>query len=300
MLYVIQMSTALTEGTWRLARSVIRLVPGPVGQRRLARRAVARLEPPATTLRVRAGKAWALDLDVRDRLQAEFFLTGVWEPWLQQFIVDHLPPGGTFFDVGANVGLASLSIATRTRGTVQIHAFEPSPENVRAFRHNLSLNSEEAGSVRLSEAAVGSTANELALRFGAESGHHHMVKDARADDVIVPVLSLCDYARDQSIDSIDCMKIDVEGWELEVLRGADELINSHAIRALVCEVEESHLRRAGTSAHEVVRFMLERGYVPVPLRKFSERVRGALAASPMPTKLTGDVVFLPVEDVTER
>lgn len=217
---------------------------------------------------------------------------------MQQFVLDHLPVGGTFFDIGANVGLASLSVAVRTldRG-VAIHAFEPSRENVRTFRHNLCLNPDLASRVHLSGVAVGSSATELPLRFGAEAGHHHLSRDASADDLLVPVIRLTAYARDHNIDAIDCMKIDVEGWELDVLRGADDLLRGHAVKALVCEIEESHLRRAGTSASEVVLYLLERGYVPSALYRFSERVRAAFAPSPEPGQLRGDVIFLPVEDL---
>jgi FkbM family methyltransferase len=289
----------IDEIGWRLSGRAIRRIPPAAGQMRFARRALPRLSPVADPVRLRLGPETSLELQVSDRLQAELFLTGAWEPRMQQFLVDRVPPGGTFFDVGANVGLASLSLATRLyRQGVQVHAFEPSEANRAAFERNLSLNPHLKPSVRLNPVAVGATQGELALRLGAESGHHHVVTSGTHEDAPVPVVTLAEYAREQGLSHIDCLKMDVEGWELEALRGAEELLRAHRVGALVCEIEDSHLRRAGASAGEVVAFLLECGYVPIPLERFSQRLRGALSGKLEPGPLAGDVAFLPVEELT--
>jgi FkbM family methyltransferase len=267
---------------------------------RLARRVQRRLPPARPALPLRVGHAATLLVDTRDRLQAELYLTGAWEPRLQQLIVDRLPPGGTFFDVGANVGLASLSVAARLhRSGVRVHAFEPSPANVALFGEQLARNPQLVRSVRLNAVAVGATPGELALRLGAESGHHHLVTDGARGDAQVAVVTLADYAREHGIDTIDVLKMDIEGWELQALRGADELLREHRIRALVCEVEQTHLERAGTSAEALIGHLLSRGYVPVPLERFGQRLRSALTRGLTPAPLAGDVAFLPVEDLAD-
>jgi hypothetical protein len=94
------------------------------------------------------------------------------------------------------------------------------------------------------------------------------------------------------------MKMDVEGWELNALHGAEELLRARRIGALVCEIDDTLLRRAGASAEEVVGLLLECGYVPIPLERLAQRVRGVLAGKLDPGPLSGDVAFLPVEHVT--
>lgn len=281
---------------WRLGAAAIGRVPPEAGQLRLARRLRPRLPAPAERLAFRLASGASIELDVRDRLQAELYLTGAWEPRIQNFIVERVGPGGTFVDVGANVGLTSLSVAARLAGTgVRIHAFEPSEANARAFRSNLDRNAALAAAVRLTAVAVGAEAGELALRFGGESGHHHLTTDGNGD-ALVPVVSLGDYAAEHDLHSIDCLKVDVEGWEVEVLRGAEPLLREHRIRAVVCEVEDVLLRRAGSSPRELVGLMLGHGYVPVALERLPQRVRGALVRTPAPPRLDGDVAFVPVEE----
>jgi FkbM family methyltransferase len=250
------------------------------------------LPPPRQERQVsyRARDGVRLSIDLRDKLQAETWLTGHWDRQMSRVLAESLPRGGTFFDVGSNVGLASVTVAALCRDKgITAHAFEPAADNVAALRRNIAGN--PALDIRVVDAAVSAVDGTSTLVFGAERGHHYLATDPGGGEssATVRTVTLDSYAEAHGIDTVDAMKIDVEGRELDVLEGADRLLAEGRIGLIVCEVEESHLRRVGRSKRELVGALVERGFSPSPLLPLSKRVRQVLRPAHVP--LGGDVVF---------
>jgi FkbM family methyltransferase len=168
------------------------------------------------------------------------------------------PPDGVVVDVGGNIGTTALSFAsTAHRGTV--HVFEPSPEMLPVLRRNLELSgagnvvvhalglSDAAAQGRLQVAIAGNPGSAFFVAGEAPAAGADGIAVARLDDV------LRDAAR------IDFVKVDVEGLELRVLRGARQLLERHR-PVVVFEVNEAALQRGGTSGREVCEFVLGLGY----------------------------------------
>jgi FkbM family methyltransferase len=139
-----------------------------------------------------------------------------------------LPPDGVVFDVGANIGLSSLSIAPLVpRG--RIRAFELLPATARHLAANAAA--EPLGNIEPVASAVGAEPGRLALHPGANfSAGSHVVSDQHANEghvatVEVPVLTLDGFAEERGLDRLDLLKVDVEGFELDVLRGARRCLN---------------------------------------------------------------------------
>jgi FkbM family methyltransferase len=280
---------------WGLASMVISRVPPVAGQVRLARRARRLLDDERRytgLARCRTRDGALLALDTGDPLQADTLITRRWDPQLVSFVVERLPHRGVFFDVGAHVGLAALSVAARASGKcVRVHAFEPSSVNVALLRHNVGHN--PALKVRVEHAAVGNAEGSVELVLGDESTHHHVAGDGTARGrESVRMLTLDGYARQHGIEHIDVLKVDVEGGEVEVLRGARRLFSHGRIGTVVCEVVEPHLSRAGTSVHELVAVMSAHGYDALPLLSRSQRVRDLLRGPSAVGTLHGDVAFV--------
>ena len=120
----------------------------------------------------------------------------------------------TIFDVGANVGLYSLLAAAANPSAV-IHAFEPTTEVFDRFVENLRLN--DFSNIVANRVAVGQTSGKsfLHLCTGSDGSNEGMnyVSDATvsSSDTAVEVVSLDDYCHAQGIDSIDLLKLDIEG-----------------------------------------------------------------------------------------
>jgi FkbM family methyltransferase len=174
-----------------------------------------------------------------------------------------------FFDVGANVGQSVDRIRTYFDHPV-IHSFEPSPETF----------------VRLQEAAwniADVTLNNIAL--GRKSGTAELVEntDPALSSLLEPgpdiwgsmkrkttitVSTLDEYCTQNSIGHIDVLKLDTQGFELDVLHGAETLFSEGRVGAVFMEITLSEMYKGLPRLDELYRFMIERGFVLVAFYDF--------------------------------
>jgi FkbM family methyltransferase len=166
-----------------------------------------------------------------------------------KFIEKHLKPGGTFVDVGANVGLFSL-LAARVAGPGgRVIAIEPAPVAAAALRATVSANGLEA-LVQVEEVAAGAERGLGTLSVMPNCRLSTLLPavlppGAQASTVVANVVPL-----DELLAEIvpDVVKISVGGWELKVLEGMQGLLSAHPEIVLVMEFDPSHIRSTGLSA----------------------------------------------------
>ena len=150
---------------------------------------------------------------------------GIGEPQVQQALVDHLRPGMTFFDLGANIGYFSLITARLVGPTGHVIAFEADPEIAARLRENLSRNN--FSYARVEQKAVWSEDTTVSFarvdpNTSPDRGLGHVSADSSGDTITVEAVSLDRYVTAQN--SPDFLKCDVEGAEVEVFRGAERLL----------------------------------------------------------------------------
>lgn len=175
-------------------------------------------------------------------------------------ICESIRPGDVMFDVGANIGMVSLLVGAAARDSgIDIHAFEPNPETARRARQNVALNSAE--NVAVHTLALGREAGTARLyTCGGDCGRDSMIPNANAAtaDIGIRVERGDEVAR-----RLGCRpsvtKIDVEGAELDVLLGMDELLTAGAVRELFIEMHPTILAAAGHSEAEIVDWLKSRG-----------------------------------------
>jgi FkbM family methyltransferase len=205
------------------------------------------------------------ELDVTDFTQAQAYLTRRYDPELVQFINAQLSPGDVYIDVGAHVGMVAVSVARSVAG-VRVHAFEPHPINADRFLRNQKLN--EVSSITVNRMAVGDQNGELTLASPGGGSDSFYVSDSDDDGPRVPVTTLDDYAKEHRLSEVQLLKLDVEGYEPAVLRGAKDLIAAGRIKVIVCELSSSLLMRSGSSESSLVGWLADRDYSIHELPRF--------------------------------
>jgi FkbM family methyltransferase len=172
-----------------------------------------------------------------------------------------LPADGVFLDVGANVGIHTLAVAQHLAGGGAVLAFEPHPVNYRMLVHNVLQNRMRhvaAENLGLAEAPALLTGTAC-----ADGGNWSLASrgDYRFE---VHLVRLDDYLQDHPLPRVDLMKIDVEGAEVRVLRGARETIKRfHPL--IVFEVCPAWLTKMGTDPSELFAELHGHGYTIHPL-----------------------------------
>jgi FkbM family methyltransferase len=147
-------------------------------------------------------------------------LFGTFEPHVRSAIAATLRPGGTAVDVGANVGLHTLTMASAVGPEGSVLAIEPNPVAVARLRANLALNDLDA---RVLVHAVSDRVGEMPL-FVPDGVNNNLgqarlgPRDGLTAGGSVAVTTLDLVA--ERLDALDLLKIDVEGFEVAVLRGA--------------------------------------------------------------------------------
>jgi FkbM family methyltransferase len=142
-----------------------------------------------------------------------------------------LRPGGTLYDIGANIGFVSLEIATIFRTPdpsrqVSIVSFEPLPALAAAIRESAVLNG--LANVTVLSDVVSDREGETELFLGSHSIHASTrARESRSRVLRCPVVRIDSLVAAGAIPPPTAIKIDVEGGELAAFRGAAETIRSH-------------------------------------------------------------------------
>lgn len=155
-------------------------------------------------------------------------------------------PDTIFVDVGANVGLHTLAAARAMHGVGRVIAFEPYGPTRALLAESVFING-FSEIVEIHEAAVSSLSGMHTFHLGKTSGHHSLYalqeSGSAGEAIEVPVVTLADVIPSET--RIDCIKIDVEGAEIDVLKGASSFIEANPDIALIVEFGPSHLKRCG-------------------------------------------------------
>jgi FkbM family methyltransferase len=185
----------------------------------------------------------------------------VWEPQTTKLLI-HLSRTATDVIVGgAYFGDQAILIADTLRGRGTCHAFEADSHQASMLKRNASLNGLD--NVRISTVGLWSDSVSR-LRFVGYDAHASMTP---SDDG-VPAITIDDYAASSCIARIGLIMLDLEGGELNVLRGAERVLSDHAPH-VVFEIHRSYVDwSAGLQNTEIVRYLASFGYTLFAVRDF--------------------------------
>ncbi len=183
-------------------------------------------------------------------------LLETYEPDVWRLIMAQVRPGDVVADVGASLGLYTVSMAKRVGPQGRVYAFEPDPQSFHWLRQNVELNQVTAW-VSTYPDAVGDHEGSAAFAGGHITESHITLNASHASQV--KLVTLNKLLADQHL---DLLKIDVEGFEEFVLRGAGQLLNARtrAPRAIFIEVHPYAWPRFGVSSHSLLDFLRQQNY----------------------------------------
>ncbi len=250
----------MTKPLLSLAAAAARWLPAPV------KSALYRLGPVSRRLRAAlnsaaplglaeitvaagglAGKKMMLDMQT----EKDYWL-GTYEMDLQQAIQDWVQSGMVAYDVGANIGYVSLLLAKRVGENGQVFSFEPLPSNQERLQKNLALNPKL--NVKLIPKAVAEKAGKTAFLVHSSGGmgklQGSLGKNTDYENKIeVETASLDDFVYKEKNAAPNIIKIDIEGGEVQALKGMQRLLKEAKLMLLL----ELHGHEAAKSTWNILR-----------------------------------------------
>jgi FkbM family methyltransferase len=157
-----------------------------------------------------------------DELTSQQFVLGTYEPYMQRAFVKFIKPGAVVYDVGAHAGYHSLLCGLLVGPTGSVFAFEPHPGNRKSIRRQLILN--PVLNVTLMAYALSDRCSGVYLNCGPGRSQGYLSDEG---DLAVEAKSIDYLVEKETLPAPDIIKIDVEGFEAQVLRGALKTINSY-------------------------------------------------------------------------
>jgi FkbM family methyltransferase len=174
-----------------------------------------------------------------------------------QFLRRSVQPDWHIGDVGANQGLYTL-LFSRLAFRGQVYAFEPDPSLFASLEENVRQN--QAQNITLFNAAAASQAGKLLLRPGQlNRGDNRIIASASGDDHTIEIKAV---SLDQIIPGsrLDLLKVDVQGFEVEVLRGAAQILRTNPALLILLEFWPHGLRLANSDPSELIDLLKTSGF----------------------------------------
>jgi FkbM family methyltransferase len=214
----------------------------------------------------------AYDLDLSQGIDFAIYLANIYERQTRAALRRLVTPGSLVLDIGANIGAHTLSLARLVGPAGQVLAFEPTDYAFRKLSRNLELNPDLAARVTAfhcfltgTDAAPVPSSIYSSWPLAREEGLHakHLGREMRTET-----------ARARSVDSVlaeqpgrtvQLVKLDVDGFECDVLRGASRMLSTMR-PVFVMELAPYVLVERGASLNEMLSFFVPNGY-----RFFDER-----------------------------
>lgn len=216
-----------------------------------------------------------LPLNLGEWIQYWMFMDGAYEKQLVDFL-NPLVKGKIFFDVGANIGAYTLTLA---KSAAQTYSFEASASNAAILRNFVGLS--KLKNIEVTNKAVSNKTGEMIQLFSSTDtgGNNTQFHDFGKGSETVPTITLDQFCADSNIDQVGVIKIDIEGSELAAFQGAHNLLSKcrpillvefHAVVAKQANWELVELYNLLKSYHYNVFELDRKGLIPFDPSRLSE------------------------------
>lgn len=167
----------------------------------------------------------------------------------------------TIFDVGASIG-QTWALFRTNEPDAKVYCFEPISETFNLLRQKVGTDNK----TKIENIALGNIKGEKIIRLFEKCSPLNSLKeelmnnrnDAIEETVIIDTID--EYCKAKNITTIDFLKIDTEGYDLEVLRGAEEMLSNALVPFIYCEIGILKKNNRNTNFSELTDWLAERDY----------------------------------------
>lgn len=242
---------------------ILRLAPIPFGRHRRRYRFYQRIKNSELVLKRKIRHSGiVLPLNLGDWIQYWMFMEGAYEKQWVDFLKPHVT-GKIFFDVGANVGGYTLTLA---KSAARTYSFEASSANASILKNFVNLS--KLNTIEVINKAVSNNSGERVSIYSSPDtgGNNTQFNDFGKGCEMVSTVTLDQFVADNNIDYVGVIKIDIEGSELAAFQGAHDLLNkSHPV--LLVEFHALAAKQANWELVELYNLLKSYGYSAHKLRR---------------------------------
>ncbi|MCK4750015.1 MAG: FkbM family methyltransferase [Bacteroidales bacterium] len=204
---------------------------------------------------------WLLIDPVKDEgVERSIYYTGTYEKGTLAVMKRLLRKGDTFVDVGANIGLMSLFASALVGDEGRVQAFEPNPETAGILRENIRIN--KMSNIEVSEFAVGKTPGKARIydRWDSNRGSASLIKpDWDSNSYEISMTTLTEFFSEgqegKEGKEIHLIKLDIEGYELDALEGALDILQRVDPPMLIVECSKTRENTNGSGTQQLFKFI---------------------------------------------
>jgi FkbM family methyltransferase len=228
----------------------------------LAARSICKTFPGNLIGTARDGRQFSIDLS--SGMQDTVYFLGEYEPAITALIEPIIAKNGcrTFVDAGANFGWYTTLFFKYAREAGSVHAFEPLPVTFACLERNHELMGSPQN-VQINNLALGAEYAEMTINVfpGEPTGHASLSDHQRTDaeKFQCRVVTLDSYIEQNNIGAVDFVKVDVEGAEMSLLRGADRLFEQDVRPIWIIEMALNQTRNFGYTPNDLVEYFKQQG-----------------------------------------
>lgn len=208
-------------------------------------------------------------------VELALYQTGTYEKGTIQLLGDFLKKGSVFMDIGANIGLMS-TIASKIVGEKgRVYAVEANPKTIEVLRHNCAINLCE--NIEILPIALASEKGSAILyeNWNVNRGGASLISQGDEHGITVSKERLDDLFSPDS--PVHLVKIDVEGFELEVLKGGVDWFKTQQ-PVFIIEVSTQRSNQEGATPESIMSFVAELGNYSFYKQKGTKERRGKLVS----------------------
>jgi FkbM family methyltransferase len=193
-----------------------------------------------------------------------------------RYLAEAIKLDDVVLEVGAHVGITTVFLARCLGQRGRIFAFEPSPRSLQALTDHLSLNGICNGTVSIIPVAVSDKCGRALFYFDGTSGENTLsLKHSRvpaAESLEVETVTIDEFCSRNQI-TPTFIKIDIEGYELHALRGAERTLR-HCRPTVIVEIHPMNWPEIGVRGAEMAEFISLLNYQMVPLEQREDPLAG--------------------------